>query len=117
MKTDLATSIIAAIIGFAIAFFVTNIFIPEISPVSFKILSSSPNYSLTDPNPEIFNFRAINPTVEVYVGQCAEYDTDGSCKTTITSLDQSATESGEGSNTAENTNNAETEEGTNASSN
>ena len=69
MKTDLATSIIAAVVGVAIAFFVTNLILPGFGNISFKTVSGNTNYSLTEPDSEIFNFRALNPTVEVFVGQ------------------------------------------------
>lgn len=85
MKFDLATSIIVGIIGVVVAFFVMNLFLPEIESFSFKVLSSTPTTTLTDPNPEVFNYRAINPTVEVYVGQCEEYDSDGNCLKKVTS--------------------------------
>ena len=35
--------------------------------VQFKTVDNS-SYSLAEPDPEVFNFRAVNPTVEVYVG-------------------------------------------------
>lgn len=72
MKFDLTSSIIIGIIGVVIAFFVTNIFLPEIESFSFKTLSSNPSTTLVDPNPDVFNYRAINPTVEVYVGQSSD---------------------------------------------
>ena len=68
MKTDLATSIIAAIAGIALAFFVTNLLLPPTSEVKFSTLSGKESYSITEPDDEIFNYRALNPTVEVYVG-------------------------------------------------
>lgn len=79
MKTDLATSIVAVIAGIFIAYFVTNIIVPPIENVSFKTLDESIDSSLTEPNSEVFNFRAVNPTVEVYVGDCTNYDQDGKC--------------------------------------
>lgn len=82
MKTDLITSIGAAIVGCAIAFFACNALLPAIEPVSFKKLdNATSSYSLVDPDPEIFNYRALNPTVEVYVGDCDEYDEYGNCLT------------------------------------
>ncbi len=69
MKADLATSIVVAVIGGAIAFFVANLLIPGFSDVQFKTISGKADYSLADPDPEIFNYRALNPTVEVYVGE------------------------------------------------
>lgn len=80
MKTDLATSIIAAIIGTVAAYFICNLVLPQAEDISFKTLdSTSANYTLAQPDPEIFNYRAINPTVEVYVGQCTKYNDYGEC--------------------------------------
>ena len=79
MKTDLATSIIAAIAGIVVAYFATNIVLPPLQDTSFKTLSAPIDAKLVDPDTEIFNFRAINPTVEVFVGECTEYDNSGKC--------------------------------------
>ena len=88
MKADLTTSILAAIFGFVIAFVVTNLLVPGISEFSFKNLENAPDASLVDPDSNVFNYRAINPTVEVYVGDddddepesvCLAYDPDGNC--------------------------------------
>ena len=79
MKTDLFTAIIAAIAGFAVAFLVTaNVLIKDPSQVSIKTLSSPINTSLNEPSEEVFNYRAINPTVEAYV-DCTNYDVAGNC--------------------------------------
>ena len=79
MKADLATSIVTAVICTVVGYFVCNIFLPASENVSFKVISGDNNYSLTDPDPEIFNFRALNPTVEVFVGDCSEYGDNGEC--------------------------------------
>lgn len=79
MKTDLATAVIAAIAGIVVGFFVTNIVLPALQDVSFKTISGTINGSLVEPDTEIFNFRAINPTVEVFVGECTRYNEDGKC--------------------------------------
>lgn len=68
MKSELATAIIAAIAGVLIAYFVTNIFMGEISPITFKTVDSSVSADLADPDPEVFNYKALNPTVEIYIG-------------------------------------------------
>jgi hypothetical protein len=68
MKAELATAIGTAIMGILIAFFVTNIFIGDIEPVNVKTVDSNVSTELSDPDPEIFNYKALNPTVEVYVG-------------------------------------------------
>lgn len=79
MKKELTTAIIAAVFGVIVAYFITNIALPEISNVSFKTLSGNQTYTLAQPDPEVFNYRAVNPTVEVYVGQCREYNEAGEC--------------------------------------
>ena len=84
MKTELATSIGAAIAGILIAYFVTGLFIGPIADVSFPSVDESVNMELTDPDPELFNYKALNPTVEVYVGDCAEYNEAGECVEEVT---------------------------------
>ena len=84
MKKDLLTPIVAAVIGLVVAYALIGVFIPEIKSVSFKTLSSNTTYNIVDPNPEVFNYRAINPTVEVYVGQCKEYNAAGECVSEVT---------------------------------
>ncbi len=103
MKRDLATTIIAAVIGVVAAHFITNLFLPEISNFSVKTLSGNNKYTLTAPNDDVFNYRAVNPTVEVYVGQCAEYNADGVC------IDD-GTNSGADEEDVENVENEENEE-------
>ena len=79
MKTDLASSIAAAIVGVLLAYFICNLFLGEIEPVTIKTVDSSVTADLVEPNAEIFNYRALNPTVEVYVGDCNEYYSYGEC--------------------------------------
>ena len=79
IKTDLFTSIAAAVIGALIAFFVTNLFIGPIEDVSYKKVGSGVNADIIEPDPEIFNYKALNPTVEVYVGECVEYNQYNEC--------------------------------------
>lgn len=85
MKTELFTAIAAAIFGVLIAFFVCNLFIGEIKPVEVKTVSADVNADVDEPDPEIFNYKALNPTVEVYVGSCVEYDSEtGECVEQVT---------------------------------
>ena len=68
MKTDLTTAIISAVVGVIIAYAITgNLLIKPPSPVSIRQLDNSVTSTLNDPDPEIFNYRALNPTVEVYI--------------------------------------------------
>lgn len=79
MKTELITAVVAAIAGVLIAFFVTNIFIGEIEDVTIKTVNSTVSTDLIEPDPEVFNNKALNPTVEVYVGDCDKYDSNNEC--------------------------------------
>lgn len=79
MKTDLVTSIGAAIAGVLISYFVVNIFFGEIEDFTIKSVDPNLTVELAQPDEDIFNFRALNPTVEVYVGECDEYGENGEC--------------------------------------
>ena len=79
MNKDLVTSIGTALIGAIAAFFICNLFLGEIQPVEFKTVNSNISTDLADPNPELFNYKALNPTVEVYVGNCDEINQYGEC--------------------------------------
>ncbi len=68
MKTDLFTSIVIFIVGAAVAFVATNMIVPGLDDFDIKTVNVNTNTSLTEPDIEVFNYRAINPTVEVYVG-------------------------------------------------
>lgn len=79
MKTDLTTSVIVAIVGVIAAYFVCNIFIGEIKPFKIKTVDTSASAELAEPDAELFNYKALNPTVEVYVGECTKYGEAGEC--------------------------------------
>lgn len=79
MKSDIFTASVAAIIGALIAFFVTNLFLGPIESVTYKTVNDSAGSDLVEPDPEIFNYNALDPTVEVYVGNCEEYNQNGEC--------------------------------------
>lgn len=78
MKSDLFTSIVVFIVGVIIAFITCNMLLPSIEDFEIKTVNIDSNASLSEPNPEIFNYRAINPTVEVYVGNSSEQDNQNS---------------------------------------
>ena len=87
MRLDMFTAIGVAIGGVIIAFFVTNLLFQEPEPYSVPIIDTSASSTadnfdyanLSEPDNEVFNYDALNPTVEVYVGECDEYDSDGNC--------------------------------------
>ena len=89
MKTDLATSIGIAVAGIVIAYFVCNMFLGSIEDVTYKTIDGTVSTNLVEPSIEVFNYKALNPTVEVYVGDtvntsttdCESYDDNGVCVT------------------------------------
>ena len=79
MKTDLATAIIAAIAGVLVSYLVVaNLLMKDPAPVTIKAPNTTITPNLSEPSPEVFNYRAINPTVEAYV-DCTNYDVTGNC--------------------------------------
>lgn len=77
-KTDIFTIIIIASIGMVAAFFISNSFLGDPDNLSMRHKTiSAVSADVTAPNPETFNTEAINPTVEVYVGQCEDVDQNG----------------------------------------
>lgn len=82
MKGDLVTAILTAIFGVVISFVVTNVLFGSIAPVSIKTVDDNFGVDIVEPNEEVFNYRSINPTVEVYIGNndnCANQDSEGNC--------------------------------------
>lgn len=121
MKNELATAIVAAIAGVVISYFVCNMFVGTSSDFSFNSVDASVNSELASPNQELFNYRALNPTVEVYVGNCTEVNMYGECVDASSEqieegIIEEAEEAAEGTNSTNNTNST-TNNGTNTSTN
>ena len=72
MKTELISSIGAAIASVLIGYFICNLFIGPIEDFSVKEVTTKVDASLAEPDPEVFNYKALNPTVEAYVGNGAD---------------------------------------------
>lgn len=68
MKVDLVTSILAAVFGAVLAFVLCNLLIGEIPDITYKTIEESVSTGLDEPDENLFNYKALNPTVEVYVG-------------------------------------------------
>ncbi len=81
MKTDLASSIGLAFVGVIVAYFISNILVGSFTTGDYtvKTIETEVKADIATPDPSIFNYRALNPPVEVYVGNCKEYDADGQC--------------------------------------
>ncbi len=78
-QSDIFTLVLVAGIGTLASFVICNMILkdPNEATVTFKTMSSVIEPGLIDPNPEIFNSTAINPTIEVYVGDCVDMDQNG----------------------------------------
>ena len=87
MKQDLTTSVFAAVVGALVAYFVCNMFLPELQDVSFTTLSETEKFTLAEPDSEVFNYRSVNPTVEVYVGNCVNLGENGVCNDDVVITD------------------------------
>ena len=116
MKNDLATAIVAAIAGVLVAYFISNMVISNFAKSTYQVKSvdSTVTADVPDPNPEVFNYKALNPTVEVYVGDCTEVNMYGECidedseqieEGIIDNTEQENSGSNSGSNSGQSSNN------------
>lgn len=75
-QSDIFTVVLVASVGTIVAFILVNMFLKV--PDSEKIKTMDVIQStLAEPDPEMYNIDAINPTVEVYVGDCQDADQNG----------------------------------------
>lgn len=75
-KTDIAAVILISVITTVIAYLIGNSILGDPSEESVKITYMDPiEATISQPDAEVFNPTAVNPTVEVYVGNCAEGQT------------------------------------------
>ena len=103
MKSDFVTSIIVAIVGAIGAYLICNLLFagePEIVEVK-TIENSDISSSIAEPNPELFNIKALNPTVEVYIGECSEFNDQGECLDDAKAIKSDQTSPVESSGTGE----------------
>ena len=81
MKTsDYVTVGFIAVFVTVIAYFLVNSLLgdPSEASVRFEYLDSAEAVSsYAEPDKEVFNAAAINPTVEVYIGSCEDQNLDG----------------------------------------
>ena len=77
-QSDIFTIVIIALVGTLAAFFGVSSFLGDPDKASVEIVTvQDVSASLTEPDSELFNSHAINPTVEVYVGNCEDVDHNG----------------------------------------
>jgi len=73
--SSLATVALVAIIATIATAFIVNSFLgdPSDETVDVKYMDIIVP-GVENPDPEVFGIRAVNPTVEVYVGNCKEHE-------------------------------------------
>ena len=78
-QSDIFSIVVVASVGTLAAFFICQAIMgkPEEAIVHFTGLEHVIASDLKDPDPEVFNATAINPTIEVYVGDCEDLDKNG----------------------------------------
>lgn len=78
-QSDVFSIIFVASAGIVASFFLCQTIMgdPNEAVVSFTALREPITSDLAEPEPEVFNSTAINPTVEVYVGDCEDRDKNG----------------------------------------
>lgn len=78
-QSDIFSLILIAGIGTIAAFFMCRMILgdPNEATTRFRTVNRTISSSLVDPDPEVFNSTAINPTIEVYVGDCEDFDQNG----------------------------------------
>lgn len=78
-QSDIFTLILIAGIGTLAAFFACNAILgdPDEAKVEYKTVSEVLTSELAEPRSDVFNALAINPTIEVYVGNCEDIDQNG----------------------------------------
>ena len=78
-QSDIFTLILIAGIGTLAAFFACNAILgdPDEAKVEYTTVSKVISKDLGQPRSDVFNAQAINPTIEVYVGNCEDIDQNG----------------------------------------
>lgn len=76
-KSDIAMIILIASMSVLVAYFVAKAVIGDVQNESVKVKTTEAiDTNITQPDPTVFNSKAINPTVEVIIG--GQSNTQGS---------------------------------------
>jgi hypothetical protein len=72
-KSDIAMIILIASISMLVAYFVSKSILGDVGAQSVKVKTAEKiTTEVTKPDPSVFNSSAINPTVEVIIGNQAQ---------------------------------------------
>ncbi len=111
-KSEIALIVVVSIIVLIVSYTVGNLVFgdPGTSVTKIEYVSAIDS-EVKDPSAEFFNYYAHNPTVEIYVGQCATgevwNETILACEKAETSVDEDGNENPAENNDGENENPAE----------
>ena len=76
-QSDIISVVLIGIIGFIASYFIVDSFFkPDEEVVTYKTMDSISS-SVASPDQLVFNTNAINPTVEIYIGDCVDLNQDG----------------------------------------
>lgn len=68
-KTDIAMILLIASVSVMVAYFAGKALIGDVRSASVKVKTADPITSvISSPDPAVFNSQAVNPTVEVIIG-------------------------------------------------
>lgn len=104
-RSDIVSIILVASVGMIATFFLGQAVLgdPNEKSVSYKVVQEITD-DLQMPDEEVFNADAVNPTVEVYVGDCEDVDQNGMIdKAELMACGKVAAESNEDGANAEST--------------
>ena len=77
-KSDIATIILVGTLTTLIAYWIGDSILPNPDEMTENVQTMDMIFAeVMEPNSEVFNPLAINPTVEVYVGLCVDIDGNG----------------------------------------
>ena len=77
-KADIATIILVASLSTLITYWVVDAMLPKPDEMTETIETMDIiSVEVAEPDGEVFNPSAINPTVEVFVGRCEDVDQNG----------------------------------------
>ena len=76
-QSDVISIVAIAVVGFVISYLIVGMFMkPDEAKVTVKKVNPI-DITVKMPDSDLFNINAINPTVEVYIGNCVDADQDG----------------------------------------
>jgi len=93
-KSDIAMIILIASISMLVSYFVAKAIVGDTKGEAVKVKTADPiSTNVDEPNSSIFNSNAINPTVEVIIGNGQNQSGNSSNKPSTSQSPQSSTSS------------------------